>query len=195
MRLCIFFFFFFGTISIINNNIFLQPIRPSTRGRKSNWQQASDRASEFRSVYRGLKKSVHFGRHSHGTSRFISSVQQSRSRQPESLVRPSRFVGSSNRISLLPFDQHLRFPFDDEDDVSYFDASISAFCMRQIALYVEFQSVVSPHPAGIILTRPGYYTIPSLEELATMIDDDGRCKVSDFIIGRTGECSALLSSR
>ncbi|GAB6029666.1 hypothetical protein CHUAL_005398 [Chamberlinius hualienensis] len=43
-----------------------------------------------------------------------------------------------------------------------------------------------PHPAGVILTRPGYYTIPSLDELATMVDDDGNCFVENFSIGREG---------
>lgn len=43
-----------------------------------------------------------------------------------------------------------------------------------------------PHPAGIILKKSGYYTIPSLEELATMVDDDGNCFVENFTIGREG---------
>ncbi|KAK9402698.1 nuclear pore complex protein Nup98-Nup96 [Crotalus adamanteus] len=42
------------------------------------------------------------------------------------------------------------------------------------------------HPAGIVLTRVGYYTIPSLEELAKMTDDQGECFVTDFTIGRKG---------
>ncbi|KAL4230158.1 Nuclear pore complex protein Nup98-Nup96 [Mactra antiquata] len=43
-----------------------------------------------------------------------------------------------------------------------------------------------PHPAGIVLTRPGYYTIPSLEALAERVDSDGNCYVEDFTIGREG---------
>ena len=43
-----------------------------------------------------------------------------------------------------------------------------------------------PHPAGIVLSRPGYYTIPSLEALAEMVDEDGNCFVEDFTIGREG---------
>ncbi|XP_068122593.1 nuclear pore complex protein Nup98-Nup96 isoform X2 [Hyperolius riggenbachi] len=43
-----------------------------------------------------------------------------------------------------------------------------------------------PHPAGIVLTREGYYTIPSMEELATMVDDNDQCIVNDFTIGRKG---------
>ncbi|XP_066444628.1 nuclear pore complex protein Nup98-Nup96 isoform X2 [Eleutherodactylus coqui] len=45
---------------------------------------------------------------------------------------------------------------------------------------------VPPHPAGIVLTREGYYTIPSMEELAKMIDEEGRCIVDGFTIGRRG---------
>lgn len=42
------------------------------------------------------------------------------------------------------------------------------------------------HPAGIILTRVGYYTIPSMDELAQMTDDCGECIVHNFTIGRKG---------
>ncbi|XP_040282604.1 nuclear pore complex protein Nup98-Nup96 isoform X1 [Bufo bufo] len=45
---------------------------------------------------------------------------------------------------------------------------------------------VPPHPAGIVLTREGYYTIPSMEELAKMIDEDGKCFVEGFTVGRRG---------
>ncbi|XP_077402724.1 nuclear pore complex protein Nup98-Nup96 isoform X2 [Vanacampus margaritifer] len=44
-----------------------------------------------------------------------------------------------------------------------------------------------PHPAGIVLKRVGYYTIPSMDELADMFDDDGgECVVENFTIGRKG---------
>uniref|UniRef100_A0A8C5T9V5 Nuclear pore complex protein Nup98-Nup96 n=1 Tax=Malurus cyaneus samueli TaxID=2593467 RepID=A0A8C5T9V5_9PASS len=42
------------------------------------------------------------------------------------------------------------------------------------------------HPAGIVLTRAGYYTIPSLEELARLTNDRNECIVTDFTIGRKG---------
>ncbi|XP_014445902.1 nuclear pore complex protein Nup98-Nup96 isoform X6 [Tupaia chinensis] len=42
------------------------------------------------------------------------------------------------------------------------------------------------HPAGIILTKVGYYTIPSMEELAKFTNEKGECIVSDFTIGRKG---------
>ncbi|XP_063162102.1 nuclear pore complex protein Nup98-Nup96 [Candoia aspera] len=42
------------------------------------------------------------------------------------------------------------------------------------------------HPAGIVLTRVGYYTIPPLEELAKMTSDKGECLVTDFTVGRKG---------
>ncbi|CAF0852273.1 unnamed protein product [Brachionus calyciflorus] len=42
-----------------------------------------------------------------------------------------------------------------------------------------------PHPAGIVLERPGYFTIPSLSELANMVDaKTGDCIVDNFAIGR-----------
>ncbi|XP_077558826.1 nuclear pore complex protein Nup98-96 isoform X1 [Haemaphysalis longicornis] len=40
------------------------------------------------------------------------------------------------------------------------------------------------HPAGIVLTRPGYYTIPSMKELAEMVGPDGRCLVENFAVVR-----------
>lgn len=43
-----------------------------------------------------------------------------------------------------------------------------------------------PHPAGLVLTRPGYYTVPSLEVLAELVDDSGDCNVEDLTIGREG---------
>ncbi|WAQ99160.1 NUP98-like protein [Mya arenaria] len=42
------------------------------------------------------------------------------------------------------------------------------------------------HPAGIVLMRPGYYTIPSFEALAELVDEDGNCYVEDLTIGREG---------
>ena len=42
-------------------------------------------------------------------------------------------------------------------------------------------------PAGIKLRRAGYYTIPSMTELATMTDPDGNCSVENFTIGRQGK--------
>ncbi|XP_050188725.1 nuclear pore complex protein Nup98-Nup96 [Myiozetetes cayanensis] len=42
------------------------------------------------------------------------------------------------------------------------------------------------HPAGIVLTRAGYYTIPSMEELGKFTNDRNECIVTDFTIGRRG---------
>uniref|UniRef100_A0A646QCP4 Nuclear pore complex protein Nup98-Nup96 n=1 Tax=Hemiscolopendra marginata TaxID=943146 RepID=A0A646QCP4_9MYRI len=43
-----------------------------------------------------------------------------------------------------------------------------------------------PHPAEVVLNRPGYYTIPSLDELAQLVDKNGNCIVENFTIGREG---------
>ncbi|XP_049860022.1 nuclear pore complex protein Nup98-Nup96 isoform X1 [Schistocerca gregaria] len=45
---------------------------------------------------------------------------------------------------------------------------------------------VEPHPAKIVLTRAGYYTIPSLDELASCVESDGSCIVDNFTVGREG---------
>uniref|UniRef100_A0A452ST70 Nuclear pore complex protein Nup98-Nup96 n=1 Tax=Ursus americanus TaxID=9643 RepID=A0A452ST70_URSAM len=39
---------------------------------------------------------------------------------------------------------------------------------------------------GIILTKVGYYTIPSMDDLAKITNEKGECIVSDFTIGRKG---------
>ena len=44
-----------------------------------------------------------------------------------------------------------------------------------------------PQPAGIKLKRAGYYTIPSMSELCTMVDPEtGNLTVENFTIGRAG---------
>ncbi|XP_067137824.1 nuclear pore complex protein Nup98-Nup96-like isoform X2 [Centruroides vittatus] len=50
----------------------------------------------------------------------------------------------------------------------------------------------SGHPAGIILRRAGYYTIPPLQELATLVDENGNCIVENFTIGREGYGSVFF---
>lgn len=40
--------------------------------------------------------------------------------------------------------------------------------------------------AGIVLNRVGYYTIPSMEDLAEMVDENGECVVENFTVGRKG---------
>ena len=40
------------------------------------------------------------------------------------------------------------------------------------------------HPANITLERPGYFTIPSMQDLAALTDAKGDCFVENFAIGR-----------
>ncbi|PNF16103.1 Nuclear pore complex protein Nup98-Nup96 [Cryptotermes secundus] len=42
------------------------------------------------------------------------------------------------------------------------------------------------HPAGIVLRRVGYYTIPPLSELIFRVSVDGSCTVDNFTVGREG---------
>ena len=42
------------------------------------------------------------------------------------------------------------------------------------------------HPAGVVLKRPQYYTIPPMSELAAITDADGNCLVENFTVGRAG---------
>lgn len=49
------------------------------------------------------------------------------------------------------------------------------------------------HPTGITLRRPGYYTIPSLDEIMEYMDDKGRCLIPNFTIGRRGYGNVFFS--
>lgn len=40
------------------------------------------------------------------------------------------------------------------------------------------------HPTGIKLRRVGYFTIPPMNELAELVNEDGSCFVDGFTIGR-----------
>uniref|UniRef100_A0A5K3FMZ1 Nuclear pore complex protein Nup98-Nup96 n=2 Tax=Mesocestoides corti TaxID=53468 RepID=A0A5K3FMZ1_MESCO len=44
--------------------------------------------------------------------------------------------------------------------------------------------VCTVNKAGICLSKPGYYIFPTLDELDDLVDEDGRCVVQDFVIGR-----------
>ncbi|GFR91115.1 nuclear pore complex protein Nup98-Nup96-like [Elysia marginata] len=42
----------------------------------------------------------------------------------------------------------------------------------------------TPHPTGVTLTRPGYFTIPALDDMVELMDENGNCYVEDLTIGR-----------
>ncbi|NXX97999.1 NUP98 protein, partial [Centropus bengalensis] len=66
------------------------------------------------------------------------------------------------------------------EDASFHDDSL------QDEREEEPDAVYHQHPAGIVLTRAGYYTIPSMEELMRLTNDRNECIVTDFTIGRKG---------
>ncbi|XP_051793901.1 nuclear pore complex protein Nup98-Nup96 isoform X2 [Acanthochromis polyacanthus] len=69
------------------------------------------------------------------------------------------------------------------DDVS---ASLGEESLQEEREEEQPESQQSPHPAGIVLNRVGYYTIPSMDDLAEMVDENGECVVENFTIGRKG---------
>ncbi|XP_008302614.1 nuclear pore complex protein Nup98-Nup96 isoform X4 [Stegastes partitus] len=69
------------------------------------------------------------------------------------------------------------------DDVS---ASLGEESLQEGEEEQQPESQQSPHPAGIVLNRVGYYTIPSMDDLAEMVDENGECIVENFSIGRKG---------
>ncbi|XP_007259635.3 nuclear pore complex protein Nup98-Nup96 [Astyanax mexicanus] len=56
----------------------------------------------------------------------------------------------------------------------------------------ELEAQKPPHPAGIVLSRVGYYTIPSMEELGKMLNENGECIVENFTVGRKGYGSVFF---
>lgn len=46
--------------------------------------------------------------------------------------------------------------------------------------------------SGIVLNRVAYYTIPSMEDLAEMVDENGECVVENFTVGRKGNACLRL---
>uniref|UniRef100_A0A672M5K4 Nuclear pore complex protein Nup98-Nup96 n=1 Tax=Sinocyclocheilus grahami TaxID=75366 RepID=A0A672M5K4_SINGR len=57
----------------------------------------------------------------------------------------------------------------------------------------DLEALKPPHPAGIVLARVGYYTIPSMEELGRMLNENGECIVENFTVGRKGYGSVFFS--
>ncbi|XP_068275776.1 nuclear pore complex protein Nup98-Nup96-like [Nyctibius grandis] len=66
------------------------------------------------------------------------------------------------------------------EDASFHDDSV------QDEHEQESETVHQLHPAGIVVTRAGYYSIPSMEELARLTNDRNECIVTGFTIGRKG---------
>ncbi|XP_001658483.2 nuclear pore complex protein Nup98-Nup96 [Aedes aegypti] len=67
------------------------------------------------------------------------------------------------------------------------DTTANATGMGDLSLMSNsIQEEAEPHPTGIVLRRPGYYTIPTLDEILQLMDADGRCVVPNFTIGRKG---------
>ncbi|XP_058483731.1 nuclear pore complex protein Nup98-Nup96 isoform X1 [Solea solea] len=69
------------------------------------------------------------------------------------------------------------------DDVS---ASLGEESLQEDREEEQQEAQQSPHPAGVVLNRLGYYTIPSMKDLADMVDESGECAVENFTVGRKG---------
>ncbi|XP_069679986.1 nuclear pore complex protein Nup98-Nup96 isoform X2 [Periplaneta americana] len=74
---------------------------------------------------------------------------------------------------------------DDKENVSNNSSTTSDDSLEadEPAAIMEGQD---SHPTGIVSRRVGYYTIPSLEELTCLMNDDGSCVVENFTVGREG---------
>ncbi|XP_062384841.1 nuclear pore complex protein Nup98-Nup96 isoform X2 [Sardina pilchardus] len=79
-----------------------------------------------------------------------------------------------------------------QNDSTYLDPINEETFMKDDSLPEELQEEQSPHPAGVVLHRVGYYTIPSLDELSRMLNENGECVVENFTIGRKGYGSVFF---
>ncbi|RZF34912.1 hypothetical protein LSTR_LSTR011406 [Laodelphax striatellus] len=73
---------------------------------------------------------------------------------------------------------------ENKENADHSSSSTSDSELEESLLPDVDQSQQTPHPTGIRLRRVGYYTIPSLSDLAQLMDADGRCVVDNFTIGR-----------
>ena len=62
--------------------------------------------------------------------------------------------------------------------------------LYKFCTYLQSETDAPPHPAGIVLRRHGYFTLPGLEELIP--DADGRCLVENFVVAREGYGNVLF---
>ncbi|XP_059474265.1 nuclear pore complex protein Nup98-Nup96 [Neocloeon triangulifer] len=73
-----------------------------------------------------------------------------------------------------------------EESQGPLNATDASICLSDISEVGEEEAPSEePHPAGIVLRRAGYYTIPSLHELAKLFEETGECKVPSFLVGRS----------
>lgn len=55
--------------------------------------------------------------------------------------------------------------------------------------------MTASHPTGVVLRRPDYYTLPSLNELVELMDENGECWVENFVVGREGYGNVIFPGK
>lgn len=92
---------------------------------------------------------------------------------------------AGSKVTKKSLESSAKVPLKLQESMS--DLDQSSF----VELPEDQENIPTPHPAGVILKRQGYYCIPSLEELAS-ITSDGTCLVENFTIGREGYGSVFF---
>lgn len=139
---------------------------PVDNGRRVSWLQTVqfDKAKEVPLMETTLRELVTGGTEKQATSRISSPFS------------PSTTMQDTSKVLL--------------EQESSADLSIGMQTPDQSSLNTSRSPPVDlerpPHLTGIVLTRQGYYTIPSLDDLISIMDEQGRCFVSNFTIGRKG---------
>ncbi|XP_025029555.1 nuclear pore complex protein Nup98-Nup96 isoform X1 [Python bivittatus] len=113
---------------------------------------------------------------------FANSVAKPIPQTPENAMHKHHSNSVDDTIMALNVRPALRNGLENStEDASYHEESLQEDQDEETEGQLR-----SAHPAGIVLTRVGYYTIPPLEELAKMTNDRGECLVTDFTVGRKG---------
>ncbi|XP_045489033.1 nuclear pore complex protein Nup98-Nup96 isoform X2 [Pieris rapae] len=149
-----------------NSDIELRTDKQNGWPSRHSWNEEKPIDSETPRLYPNLDKEMPAleseRRASWLTTKPLRKPQASNAESPENSVRELGVKESSTSTDKENIDTFYN------ENVSTHDAPVEA----------------PPHPAGVKLTRPGYYTIPSLEEMIKYIGPDGKCVVPHLTIGR-----------
>lgn len=97
-----------------------------------------------------------------------------------------RDLHQRNRLSAVVDNNQHQDSYSEHDDDGYSNTEYeNSYNIGNIPENGRADTTVS-HPTGVVLRRPDYYTLPSLDELAEMMDENGACWVENFVVGRDG---------
>uniref|UniRef100_A0AAQ4NZ97 Nuclear pore complex protein Nup98-Nup96 n=1 Tax=Gasterosteus aculeatus aculeatus TaxID=481459 RepID=A0AAQ4NZ97_GASAC len=113
------------------------------------------------------------------------------SKETDDLASPPEYPQNGHRYTHTHTHTHTH-EYDDPE-VTQFYVNPIAKPLPQGRVQASLQDTISDlnmhkpaRGAGIVLNRVGYYTLPPMEDLADMVDENGDCVVENFTVGRKG---------